>query len=137
MGGFTIAVSVTRTGLTDPISYHPGLDQVNTKHSDIVTIARFLIQSSQTVAFTGAGISTESGIPDFRGPGGLWSRYQPVLYQDFLADEEARRRYWRMKKEILVTKARELFILYSGFPLYGGEADSKQLGERATCGSTA
>jgi NAD-dependent deacetylase len=65
----------------------------------IAKIAGYLSQSEKAVAFTGAGISTESGIPDFRSPGGVWSRYQPVLFQDFLASEDARRRYWRMKKE--------------------------------------
>ena len=62
-------------------------------------IARYLSESLRAVAFTGAGISTESGIPDFRSPGGIWSRYQPVLFQDFLASEKARREYWLMKKE--------------------------------------
>jgi NAD-dependent deacetylase len=62
-------------------------------------IARYLSDSRLAVAFTGAGISTESGIPDFRSPGGIWSRYQPVMFQDFLASAQARRQYWLMKKE--------------------------------------
>jgi NAD-dependent deacetylase len=49
------------------------------------------------VAFTGAGISTESGIPDFRSPGGLWTKYQPIDFRDFVADEEKRRESWRIK----------------------------------------
>ncbi len=65
----------------------------------IERIAQFLSESPNTVAFTGAGISTESGIPDFRSPGGIWTKYQPVYFQDFLASEDARRRYWLMKKE--------------------------------------
>lgn len=49
------------------------------------------------VAFTGAGISTESGIPDFRSPGGIWTRMKPIEFSDFLASEEARRESWRRK----------------------------------------
>lgn len=53
----------------------------------------------EIVFFTGAGISTESGVPDFRSPGGIWTRYQPVYFDEFLNSEEARVRYWKMKKE--------------------------------------
>ena len=62
-------------------------------------VARYLTESERALAFTGAGISTESGIPDFRSPGGIWTRYKPVMFQDFLAREDARRQYWLMKKE--------------------------------------
>jgi NAD-dependent deacetylase len=64
-----------------------------------MTLARFLTEARRAVAFTGAGISTESGVPDFRSPGGIWTRYRPVLFDDFLASESARRQYWRMKRE--------------------------------------
>lgn len=51
------------------------------------------------VVLTGAGLSTASGIPDFRSPGGRWSRYQPVPLPDFLRSERARAEYWRYKGE--------------------------------------
>lgn len=54
----------------------------------------------RVVVFTGAGISTESGIPDFRGPGGLWTRNKPIEFGDFLASEEMRRENWRRKIEV-------------------------------------
>jgi len=61
--------------------------------------ARALVAGSRRIlAFTGAGVSTPSGIPDFRSPGGVWSRFQPVTYQEFLASEEGRRRYWEMRR---------------------------------------
>ncbi|MBN2560928.1 MAG: NAD-dependent deacylase [Phycisphaerae bacterium] len=63
------------------------------------TLAGWLRGTRRAVAFTGAGISTESGIADFRSPGGVWSRHQPVMYQDFLNDPAERRRYWVIRKE--------------------------------------
>ena len=52
------------------------------------------------IAFTGAVISTESGIPDFRSPGGVWSKHKPVYYDEFLASREARVRYWKMRVQM-------------------------------------
>ena len=59
---------------------------------------RALIEaSSQVVVFTGAGISTESGIPDFRSPGGVWSKQRPIEFSDFVRSEEIRRESWRRR----------------------------------------
>jgi NAD-dependent deacetylase len=64
-------------------------------------LAQFIIESSKIIAFTGAGISTESGIPDFRSPGGIWSRYDPESFtmQRFLSGPEARKVIWKMAIE--------------------------------------
>ena len=58
---------------------------------------RMIADAERIVAFTGAGISTESGIPDFRSPGGIWTKYRPIEFGDFLASAEARRESWRRK----------------------------------------
>jgi NAD-dependent deacetylase len=65
--------------------------------SDVEELKRLIGAARRIVAFTGAGISTESGIPDFRSPGGIWTRYKPIEFQDFLASAEMRRESWRRK----------------------------------------
>ena len=69
--------------------------------NDAQHLSELLNVSSQIVVFTGAGISTESGIPDYRSKGGLWERFQPVTYQEFLNDINKRREYWLRKKELM------------------------------------
>lgn len=56
-------------------------------------------RTSAIVVFTGAGISTESGIPDFRSPGGLWTRYQPITFQEYMTSEAARVEAWKRRLE--------------------------------------
>ena len=55
--------------------------------------------SEDIVVFTGAGISTESGIPDFRSPGGIWTRYKPITYQEYVSSEQARIEAWKRRLE--------------------------------------
>jgi len=64
--------------------------------SELVALLR---SSRRMLVFTGAGISTGSGIPDFRGPDGVWKRRQPVYYQDFMTSEAARIEHWDYKLE--------------------------------------
>ena len=66
---------------------------------DLAALARLIAGARRAVVFTGAGISTESGIPDFRSPGGLWTRQVPIDYSSFLASELARRKSWRRRFE--------------------------------------
>ena len=57
-------------------------------------LARLIADSRRIAVFTGAGISTESGIPDFRSPGGVWSRMKPITFQEFVGDPAKRREAW-------------------------------------------
>jgi NAD-dependent deacetylase len=57
-------------------------------------LARLIADARRMVVFTGAGISTESGVPDFRSPGGVWSKMKPIYFQDFVGSEEKRREAW-------------------------------------------
>jgi NAD-dependent deacetylase len=79
-----------QTTVQDEAGGNPHLNRVD-------ELKRMIAEADNIVAFTGAGISTESGIPDFRSPGGIWTKYQPIDFRDFLASEEARRETWRRK----------------------------------------
>jgi NAD-dependent deacetylase len=88
---------------------------------EIERLAQLIIESKKTVVFTGAGISTESGIPDFRSPGGIWSRYDPEDFtiQKFLSSQAARKSIWKMSTESgLLTEAEPNLAHYAIAKLY-------------------
>ncbi|KGM44162.1 sigma factor regulator FecR, partial [Alkalispirochaeta odontotermitis] len=60
----------------------------------ISLIADKIKAGGNNVVFTGAGISTESGIPDFRSQGGIWDKYRPVYFDEFMSSKTARQEYW-------------------------------------------
>ncbi|MEM0985731.1 MAG: Sir2 family NAD-dependent protein deacetylase [Pseudomonadota bacterium] len=62
--------------------------------SDIEILAGMLDAADRVIVFSGAGVSTESGIPDFRSPGGVWSKMQPIYFDDFVQSRDARREAW-------------------------------------------
>lgn len=68
----------------------------------IEKVAQWIVRAQRVVVFVGAGLSTESGIPDFRSPGGVWDKYDPedFYFQNFLASEISRGKYWQMATEM-------------------------------------
>jgi NAD-dependent deacetylase len=64
---------------------------------DVVALRRLIEGARRAVVFTGAGISTESGIPDFRSPGGIWDQMKPIMFQDFCSSAAMRREAWRRR----------------------------------------
>src|SRR6202051_4895983 len=67
--------------------------------TELEELAVLLRKARRMMIFTGAGISTGSGIPDFRGPNGVWTRRKPVYFQDFMTSEAARIEHWDYKLE--------------------------------------
>ncbi|QIK65001.1 NAD-dependent deacetylase [Nocardioides sp. HDW12B] len=69
------------------------------------TLTDLLREAAVVVGFTGAGVSTESGIPDFRSPGGVWTRYDPRSFEldRYVADASVRRESWQMRREFFAT----------------------------------
>jgi len=68
--------------------------------SELTEFRRLIDAADRVVVFTGAGISTESGIPDFRSPGGVWTKVQPIEFSDFMRSDKARRETWRRRFEM-------------------------------------
>ncbi|UCE46915.1 MAG: Sir2 family NAD-dependent protein deacetylase, partial [Phycisphaerales bacterium] len=66
----------------------------------IELISREIVESKYFIAFTGAGISTESGIPDYRSKGGIWDKFQPVYIDEFMSSRDARVKYWKRKAQL-------------------------------------
>lgn len=67
--------------------------------NEVIELARLVAAADRILVFTGAGISTASGIPDYRGPQGVWKTRRPVYYHEFMESEEHRRSYWQQKME--------------------------------------
>ncbi len=77
------------------------MHQIEELNEAIELIGELLAAATDAVVFTGAGISTESGIPDFRGPGGFWERHRPIMFDEFVASEGARMEDWRRRFTML------------------------------------
>ena len=75
----------------------PGARNRGAMDHEVAALRRLIEDARRVVVFTGAGISTRSGIPDFRSPGGVWTRERPILFDEFLASEDARRETWRRR----------------------------------------
>jgi NAD-dependent deacetylase len=63
-------------------------------------VVRKIVAANQVVLFTGAGISTESGIPDYRSQGGIWDKFQPIYFDNFMARKKARIQYWNQRMDM-------------------------------------
>ena len=72
----------------------------NNIEDKISIVAREIAKDGKNVVFTGAGISTESGIPDFRSKGGIWDKYRPIYFDEFMSSKQARIEYWKRHEEL-------------------------------------
>jgi NAD-dependent deacetylase len=84
------------------------MDVVGTGTPALDRAAGLLAQAGRIVVFTGAGVSTDSGIPDFRSPGGIWTRYDPrqLGFRRYVSDPDTRRLAWRLRRELHHLEAR-------------------------------
>ncbi|HVL80207.1 MAG TPA: Sir2 family NAD-dependent protein deacetylase [Actinomycetota bacterium] len=106
-------------------------------------IAGWVAGARAGVGFTGAGISTESGIPDFRSPGGVWTRYDPreFTFQRYVADPEVRRKNWLMRREVVALQAQpntghRALARFEELGLFRGVVTQNVDGLHAEAGST-
>ena len=72
----------------------------NTTTEKINQVVQKILTAKQVVLFTGAGISTESGIPDYRSQGGIWDKFKPVYFDDFMTQKKARIQYWDQRLDM-------------------------------------
>jgi len=75
-------------------------DHNQTTNDKIKQVVQKILTAGKVVIFTGAGISTESGIPDYRSQGGIWDKFTPVYFDDFMARKESRIKYWEQRMEM-------------------------------------
>ena len=73
-------------------------------NASISIIAQKIAEAGRNIIFTGAGISTESGISDYRSKGGLWDKFRPVYFDEFMSSEDARIEYWKRKSELYLER---------------------------------
>ena len=88
--------------------------------AEITQVAQALAKGRRNIVFTGAGISTESGISDYRSKGGLWDKFRPVYFNEFMSSRKSRIEYWRQNAELYpdLVKARPNAGHRSIFELY-------------------
>jgi len=101
-----VRVPVPRMGsLTAEQEDHQRLSMQTLMDEAIRDTTEFVTEAQRIVVLSGAGISTESGIPDFRSEHGIWRRYPPVNYHEFMTSSEARQRYWALRRALHVQVA--------------------------------
>jgi NAD-dependent deacetylase len=95
---FAVASGGDRSGrkALGRLLHHP-VSGIIVMERDLQKFARLIDAADRIVLFTGAGISTESGIPDFRSPGGVWTKQTPIDFSDFIRSDDARRETWRRR----------------------------------------
>ena len=97
MPGFLDKTALTGRSLRLSLGRTKGRQAAMTVDDAVERLERLLSKSRHAVLFSGAGISTESGIPDYRSPGGVWDKFRPIDFQEFLASETGQREFWRRK----------------------------------------